>query len=508
MVHASGIHLRAWTVEPLQVGIKNLWILNGFGSRWLKHFDPEHSFCTCQAMRSSLALCPFLVAVGIATDLCCDAPCVENSVLLQYKRAANISAPCMADWPGVDCQGVFHIDAGGHVTGPVDSTPLKAKKSQAKSSPKSMILPGPGQVCTCDSDQAFIMSAFPTDFANYEGLKTELEKYFSVVTLLVDQFQADFQLSDKFPLDTPGPCLYFVWFNEFALPPDRNFLQTRASEGATVLTNANFFNLGVDLYEFFFPPGSATGLVPQDSPCATPVQMQPSPNPGDIIAQALTAGVPFLPRGLIAPMTGLVLPGFAQVVWRDPVGGDTTILRELGQGLVIWDGTFFVESDQCGVPLPPEVQTYVQNLVHVTFSRACTTTTTSSSTSSSSWRRHVHSKRQVLNPEDELELVAQQQIWQAARCHNCLVTRWLPANERYHILQASVNAMRKLQPPTWGFFNSRHAEAWRIARGGEVATAITHKLIRTPADSNSMSSRSPFTSERTHAHKSASRTAR
>ncbi len=25
--------------------------------------------------------------------------------------------------------------------------------------------------------------------------------------------------------------------------------------------------------------------------------------------------------------------------------------------------------------------------------------------------------------------------------HNCLVTRWLPPNERYHILQASVNAM-------------------------------------------------------------------
>ena len=27
------------------------------------------------------------------------------------------------------------------------------------------------------------------------------------------------------------------------------------------------------------------------------------------------------------------------------------------------------------------------------------------------------------------------------RGHNCLVTRWLPPNERYHILQASVNAM-------------------------------------------------------------------
>ena len=31
--------------------------------------------------------------------------------------------------------------------------------------------------------------------------------------------------------------------------------------------------------------------------------------------------------------------------------------------------------------------------------------------------------------------------------HNCLVTRWLPANERYHILQASVNAMSALAKP-------------------------------------------------------------
>lgn len=239
------------------------------------------------------------------------------------------------------------------------------------------------------------------------------------------------------------------------------------------------------------------------------------------------------------------------------------------------------------------------------------------------WRRHVHSKRQVLNPEDELELdlvqgclltaenllnlgrVEKRTLFQvsakkllaknehllgmltnaAQHCHeqshNCLVTRWLPPNERYHILQASVNAMSsmfgpqyvhqnalgqsgadlfkstwycvtimtpvraenhlpseqqvsqtvqsletctftdmtrtprptlrivivheseiraiadgKLQPPTWGFFNSRHAERYRMLC--DFSRNFQQQLIRTPADSSSMSSRSPFTSEKTH----------
>ena len=243
------------------------------------------------------------------------------------------------------------------------------------------------------------------------------------------------------------------------------------------------------------------------------------------------------------------------------------------------------------------------------------------------WRRHVHSKRQVLNPEEELELdlvqgclltaenllnlgrVEKRTLFQvsapkllsknehllsmltnaAQHCHehshNCLVTRWLPANERYHILQASVNAMSslfgpnyvhqnalgqsgaelfkstwycvtimtptraenhlpseqqvsqtsqsletctfsdmtrtprptiricivheseiraiadgKLQPPSWGFFNSRHAERYRMLC--DFSRNFQQQLIRTPADSTSLSSRSPFTSEKAHAHKS------
>lgn len=241
------------------------------------------------------------------------------------------------------------------------------------------------------------------------------------------------------------------------------------------------------------------------------------------------------------------------------------------------------------------------------------------------WRRSIHSRRQVSNPEDELELdlvqgclltaenllnlgrVEKRTLFQvsarkllaknehllgmltdaAQRCHershNCLVTRWLPANERYHILQASVNAMSslfgpqyvhqnalgesgaelfkstwycvtimtptraenhlpseqkvsqttqsletctfsdmtrtprptiricivheseiraiadgKLQPPSWGFFNSRHQERYRMLC--DFSRNFQQQLIRTPADSRSMSSRSPFTSERTHTH--------
>jgi len=173
----------------------------------------------------------------------------------------------------------------------------------------------------------------------------------------------------------------------------------------------------------------------------------------------------------------------------------------------------------------------------------------------------------------------------AGRCHeyshNCLVARWLPPDERYHILQASINSMSslfgpnyvhqnalgeagadlfkstwycvtimtptraenhlpdekqvsqttqsletctftdmtrtprptlriclvheselrgiadgKLQPPSWGFFNSRHAERYRML--GDFSRNFHQQLVRTPADSKSMSSRSPFTSERAH----------
>ncbi|CAE7250825.1 Catsper1 [Symbiodinium sp. CCMP2456] len=171
----------------------------------------------------------------------------------------------------------------------------------------------------------------------------------------------------------------------------------------------------------------------------------------------------------------------------------------------------------------------------------------------------------------------------AKRCHeqshNCLVARWLPPDERYHILQASINAMSsllgpnyvhqnalgdtdlfkstwycvtimtptraenhlpdeqkvsattqsletctftdmtrtprptlriclvheselrgisdgKLQPPSWGFFNSRHAERYRMLC--DFSRNFQQQLVRTPADSKSLNSRSPFTSERAH----------
>ncbi|CAE7298994.1 Catsper1 [Symbiodinium natans] len=241
----------------------------------------------------------------------------------------------------------------------------------------------------------------------------------------------------------------------------------------------------------------------------------------------------------------------------------------------------------------------------------------------SRWRRSVHSRRQVLCPADELELdlvqgclltaenllnlgrVEKRTLFQvsaskllnrnehlvgvlkdaARRCHeqshNCLVTRWVPPDERYHILQASINAMSsllgpnyvhqnalgaagadlfkstwycvtimtptraenhlpdeqkvsattrsletctftdmtrtprptlriclvheselrgiadgKLQPPSWGFFNSRHAERYRMLC--DFSRNFQQQLVRTPADSKGMSSRSPFTSERAH----------
>lgn len=171
---------------------------------------------------------------------------------------------------------------------------------------------------------------------------------------------------------------------------------------------------------------------------------------------------------------------------------------------------------------------------------------------------------------------------------NCLVTRWLRPDERYHTLQASLNAMSalfganfvhfnalngetsdlfkstwycitvmtptrpvdlqsdtsgahrprttrtrsiaemcstfvdmsrkpratlriaivneselrcvadgKLVPPSWGFFNSRHAERFRMIK--DFSENFQKQLVRTPADSRSASSRSPFTNEKAHA---------
>jgi len=166
--------------------------------------------------------------------------------------------------------------------------------------------------------------------------------------------------------------------------------------------------------------------------------------------------------------------------------------------------------------------------------------------------------------------------------HNCLVARWIPPDERYHILQMSLNAVSalfganyvhqnalgesgkslfkstwycltimtptrpenripgiqsktlaqpstletctftdmtrtprqtlricivneseiraiadgKLRPPNWGFFNSRHAERYRMLC--DFCRNFQKQLVRTPADSRSVSTRSPFTSENAH----------
>eukprot|EP00930_Biecheleria_cincta_P029984 TRINITY_DN20801_c0_g1_i1.p1 TRINITY_DN20801_c0_g1~~TRINITY_DN20801_c0_g1_i1.p1 ORF type:complete len:424 (-),score=40.78 TRINITY_DN20801_c0_g1_i1:44-1315(-) len=174
----------------------------------------------------------------------------------------------------------------------------------------------------------------------------------------------------------------------------------------------------------------------------------------------------------------------------------------------------------------------------------------------------------------------------ARQCHrqsqNCLVARWIPPEERYHILQMSLNAVSalfganyvhqnalgesgkslfkstwycltmmtptrpenrmakmqtktsaqpssmetctftdmtrtprqtlricivnetevraiadgKLRPPNWGFFNSRHAERYRMLC--DFCRNFQTQLVRTPADSRSVSTRSPFTSENAH----------
>lgn len=55
----------------------------------------------------------------------------------------------------------------------------------------------------------------------------------------------------------------------------------------------------------------------------------------------------------------------------------------------------------------------------------------------------------------------------------------------------------KLSAPTWGFFNTRHAERFRMLN--DFAKNFKMQLVRTPADARTMPSRSPFTSEKAHA---------
>lgn len=169
-----------------------------------------------------------------------------------------------------------------------------------------------------------------------------------------------------------------------------------------------------------------------------------------------------------------------------------------------------------------------------------------------------------------------------ARSHNCLVARWLQPDERYHALQASLNAVSslfgsnyvhfsalsgehaglfkstwycltiatpmrpeskkvrqrsaskdaqlhstctftdmsrtpratlrvmlvnesdvrkiadgKLSAPSWGFFNARHAERYRMLV--DFARNFHTQLVRTPADCSASGQRSPSNSERAHA---------
>lgn len=57
----------------------------------------------------------------------------------------------------------------------------------------------------------------------------------------------------------------------------------------------------------------------------------------------------------------------------------------------------------------------------------------------------------------------------------------------------------KLVPPKWGFFNSRHAERYRLL--ADIAANFQFQLLRTPADGRSAAPHNPFTSERVHANR-------
>jgi len=58
----------------------------------------------------------------------------------------------------------------------------------------------------------------------------------------------------------------------------------------------------------------------------------------------------------------------------------------------------------------------------------------------------------------------------------------------------------KLRPPSWGFFNDRHAERYRMLT--DFAQNFQKQLVRTPADSRSIDVRNPFTSEKVHTRSS------
>eukprot|EP00438_Fugacium_kawagutii_P023156 Skav225897 [mRNA] locus=scaffold5125:19684:22131:+ [translate_table: standard] len=102
--------------------------------------------------------------------------------------------------------------------------------------------------------------------------------------------------------------------------------------------------------------------------------MEAAPYPADTIAQDLTQPLTTLFRHIIVYPDNPVVPSDVEVIWRDQIFGDNVFVRQLGQGLVIWDGiTIVLGDDRCGVPLPLDVQTYVANLVRVTFENACPT---------------------------------------------------------------------------------------------------------------------------------------
>merc|ERR1719401_3110312 len=54
----------------------------------------------------------------------------------------------------------------------------------------------------------------------------------------------------------------------------------------------------------------------------------------------------------------------------------------------------------------------------------------------------------------------------------------------------------KLQPPSWGFFNRRHGERYRLLK--DFAANFQRQLVSTPANTRGAPSRNPFTSERTN----------
>jgi len=52
----------------------------------------------------------------------------------------------------------------------------------------------------------------------------------------------------------------------------------------------------------------------------------------------------------------------------------------------------------------------------------------------------------------------------------------------------------KLRPPSWGFFNDRHAERFRMVQ--DFARNFQKQLVRTSADPRTIEQRNPFTSEK------------